>query len=259
MEKIWYKKYPEDVPKSVEYPKVPIYHFLDESAKRYSEHVALSFMGRNIKYRGLSELVDRFAMGLANLGIKKGDRVSLFLPNCPQCIIAYYGALKIGAIVVQTNPLYVERELEHQLNDSDSETIVTLDMKALLPKVLAVKDKTPLKRIIVSNLKEYLPFPLNLLFPILKKKDLASYEKKEGIYLFSDIMKSEPKPPKVSIESEEVALLQYTGGRQASLRGSCSPMPISLQMPFSRDFGFQERRMEKKRCLPSCLSSTRLV
>lgn len=219
MEKIWYKKFPEDVPRSVTYPKVPIFRFLEDSARKYPQNLALHFMGKEITYSQLSELVDRFAAGLARLGVKKGDRVALFLPNCPQCIIAYYGTLKAGAIVVQTNPLYVERELEHQLNNSSSETIVTLDMRVLLPKVLAVKNKTPLKRIIISNLSEYLPFPKNILFSIAKKKDLVPYEKKEGIYLFADLMKSPPTPPEVKVSSDEIALLQYTGGTTGVSKG----------------------------------------
>src|ERR1700757_2741394 len=118
MERPWLKSYEKDVPPNIQYPKIPLFKLLTESAKRFPKKTATIFYGNRLSYEQLEELTNRLAHALAGLGVKKGDRVAVMLPNLPQCVIAYYGILKLGAVVVQTNPLYVERELEHQLNDS---------------------------------------------------------------------------------------------------------------------------------------------
>ncbi len=114
----------------------------------------------------------RFANALKELGVSPGDRVSIMLPNCPSAIIAYFGTLMMGGIVVMTNPLYVERELVHQLSDSGATVIVTLDL--LFDRVQKAKGKTPIRHVIVTSIKDYLPFPKNVLYPIKMKKDGAN-------------------------------------------------------------------------------------
>ncbi|MFQ5891388.1 MAG: long-chain fatty acid--CoA ligase, partial [Candidatus Methanofastidiosia archaeon] len=220
MKKIWLKNYPKQVPESAEYPEVPMHHYLDEAASKFPERTSMIFVDKKITYKEFREDVLRLANALKDLGVKKGDRVSVFMPNCPQAVISYYAVLKIGGIVVETNPMYVERELEHQLNDSEAETIITLDLKLLYPKVKAVRGKTKLKNIIVSNLKEYLPFPKSLLYPIAKKKDLAKVEKEEGVYFFKDLLSKYPsKDPKIEVESDDLAVLIYTGGTTGVPKG----------------------------------------
>lgn len=220
-EKPWLKNYPEDVPTTLVYPQIPVFQILDDSAKKYPKNTALIFMGKKITYKKLDNLVNKLATALHNLGVKKGDKVALFLPNCPQFVISYYAALKIGAIVIPTNPLYTERELEYQLNNSDTETVITLSVKTLYQKVVNVKDKTKLKRIIISHISEYLPFPKSILYPIVKKKEIAKIEKDEKTYFLKDLLnKYSPTPPTVEIIPEEdLALLQYTGGTTGVPKG----------------------------------------
>lgn len=220
MNKLWLKNYPEKVPEKAEYPDVPLHHYLGEAAARYPENTSMIFVDKKISYKTFHEHVLRLANALHDLGVKKGDRVSIFMVNCPQAVISYYAILKIGAIVVETNPMYVERELEYQLKDSGAETILTLDMKMLYPKVTAVREKTNLKNIIVANLKEYLPFPKNLLYPIVRKKDLVRIEREENVYFFRDLIKKYPsQDPNIPVTSDDVAVLLYTGGTTGVPKG----------------------------------------
>ncbi|MEM3640597.1 MAG: AMP-binding protein, partial [Candidatus Bathyarchaeia archaeon] len=127
-EKPWYKFWPPSVRKHVDYPEVPLFEFLISSAQKYPDKTAMIYFDRKMTYKVLDMLTDKFAAALADLGVKKGDKVAIFLPNLPQFVISYYGALKAGAIVTAISPLYREREIEYQLNDSEAETIVVLDL-----------------------------------------------------------------------------------------------------------------------------------
>ncbi|MDC4226949.1 MAG: AMP-binding protein [Candidatus Manganitrophus sp.] len=140
MDRPWLKFYESSVPPQLHYPPVPLHQLLIESTKKYPNQNAILFYGKGMTYRELDEETNRFAQALQKLGVRKGDRVAVMLPNIPQCVIAYYGALKIGAIVVMTNPLYVERELQIQLADSGAETIVALDF--FYPRIEKAKQGT---------------------------------------------------------------------------------------------------------------------
>ena len=222
MEKPWLKFYDKGVPATIKYPDKPLHWALEEAARKYPDNTATIFMGAKLTYRELNDLANRFAAALADLGVKKGDRVSIHLPNCPQFVIAYYGTLKAGAVVVPTNPLYVEREIEHQLNDSGAETIVTLTK--FYPVVRRVKERTKLKNIIVTNIKEYFPSLLKLLFTLFKEKKEGHrppIPKELGTYFFQDLMaKYPPTPPEVEVGPEDLALLQYTGGTTGVPKGA---------------------------------------
>ncbi len=164
--KPWLKYYDKGVPKSIDYPSTTLQACLDETSARYPDRTSIIFMGRKISYGKLQRLVNRFAASLQQLGVSQGDKVVIFLPNSPQFVIAYYGILKAGAVVVPANPLYTERELLHLLEDSGSKTVITLNLKALLDKVKAVQQTAGLKTIIVSSPQEYLPLLQKILFPI---------------------------------------------------------------------------------------------
>ena len=155
MGKIWQKFYDERVPRSVSYPDNTAYQLLQDSVDKIPQGVATLFFGARIRYRELGKRVDRFANALASMGIGKGDRVALVLPNIPAYPIAHFAVLKLGGILVPTNPLYVERELQYQLSDSGAETVVILDQ--LYPRLAAVRDKTPVKRIILARIQDFLP------------------------------------------------------------------------------------------------------
>ena len=155
--------------------------------------VATIFFGAKLTYRALNESANRFAHALLNLGLQRGDRVALMLPNCPQFLIAFYGALKAGAVVTAINPLYTPRELTYQLNDADAATLVTLSK--FYPTVEAVRNKTALRRVIVTNLKEYLPTALRLLFTLFKERKeghRVSLRREVPTFWFQDVLAASP-------------------------------------------------------------------
>lgn len=219
--RIWLSSYPEEIPHTIDYPAYPLSQFMVDAAREFPDHDAIHFLGKNIKYKDLLNYSYQFAHALQGLGVKKGDRVALLLPNSPQSVIAYYGALMIGAIVVQNNPLYTERELEYQLQDSGAETVVVLDL--LYPKVEKIMPNTPLQHLIVTSIKDFLPFPKNLLYPLKLKKDgqYVAIPKKENVYHFLPLLRAQLTTPiQVEIDTkEDLALLQYTGGTTGRSKG----------------------------------------
>lgn len=169
IEKIWLQSYDKGVPESIDYPKETLNDLLDRSAKETPGRTAIIFMGLRISYSELEQLASKFAAGLQSLGMKPGDKVALFILNCPQFVIAYFGILKARGISVPANPLYVERELSHLLSTSGAEIVITLDLVNFYSKVRNIKDLTKIRRIIVTGIEEYLPFPKNNLYPILNR------------------------------------------------------------------------------------------
>jgi long-chain acyl-CoA synthetase len=153
--KAWFKMWPDDVPKTIEYPKVALHGLLKEKAKQFPQNVALFYGENEITYAQLDLFSNQFANALVSLGIVKGDRVALFLPNVPKFVIAFFGALKAGAVVTAISPLYKDREVEHQLSDSGAQTIVALD--SLYPIIEKVREKTQLKHVIITMLDENAP------------------------------------------------------------------------------------------------------
>lgn len=219
----WLLLYPEQIPKTLNYENKPLYAFLKESTERSPDQVSIHFLGAELTFQEVYESALRFASYLIELGIHKGDRVALALPNCPQSVITYFGILLAGGIVVQTNPTYTERELEYQMKDSGSKIIVTLDI--LLPRVSKIAPHTDIQHIIVTAIKDYLPFPKNLLYPYIQKKQHGIVVKAEHAgnhHLFKEIMKyeiSELLPETVDIE-KDIAILQYTGGTTGFPKGA---------------------------------------
>ncbi|MDH7476755.1 MAG: long-chain fatty acid--CoA ligase [Candidatus Bathyarchaeota archaeon] len=220
LEKPWYKFWPEGVPKHIDYPEIPLFQFLRDTAGKYPEKTAIVYFDRKISYKELDTITDKFATALTDFGVKKGDKVAIFLPNIPQFIMAYYGAIKTGAIATAISPLYKEREVEHQLNDSEAETIVVLDL--LYPIVEKVWEKTKLKRVIVASLKEYMSGTTAFLGSLLKKIPSRKVERKPNVYFFKELVdKYPPNPPKVEINpKEDLVALQYTGGTTGTSKGA---------------------------------------
>jgi len=219
-EKPWFKSWPEGVPQHIDYPEVPLFELLRKTAQKYPNHTALIYFNRAITYKELDEASDKFATALVDLGVKKGDRVAIFLANVPQFIISYYGTLKTGAIVTAVSPLYKEREVEHQLGDSEAETIVVLDL--LYPLVEKVWEKTKIKNVIVTGLKEYMPSALAFIGSLLKRIPSRKVERKPNVYFFQELINKYPAdPPKVDINpKEDLAALQYTGGTTGTAKGA---------------------------------------
>jgi len=220
-EKRWLQHYPVEVAPTYEYPKHNNAYFLVQTAQKYPNRDAIEFMGKRMTYGQLLESSYRFAHVLREIGVAKGDRVALMMPNCPQAVIAFYGGLLAGAIIVNTNPMYTERELEHQLADAGAKVMVTLDL--LHKKALPLIGKTSLTRMLVGSIKDYLPFPISMLYPLKAKKDGADLSVQYGPNVLS-LKKLMAKAPTTPIMEEvdaenDVALLQYTGGTTGLSKG----------------------------------------
>jgi long-chain acyl-CoA synthetase len=228
------ESYPEDIPHSLApFPEKSLYSLLEESARRFPEAPAIAFwlpgapVGKRLTYRELAKQVDQFGRVLISLGVQRGDRVGLVLPNCPQYVIGYYAALRIGAVVVGNNPLYTERELSHQLKDAGIEVCVVLDV--LYPKVGAVRDEVGLREAIVTKVTDYAPFPVNLLAGRrLKKHALAAGEPwppvppDAKVRWWKEVMAgSYPAAPPAEVDARnDLAGLIYTGGTTGLSKGA---------------------------------------
>jgi long-chain acyl-CoA synthetase len=220
-ERPWQQHYDPGVPYHIDYPDVPLFHFLEESAKKYPNSPCTIFKGAVITYQEMNELTDRLAGALAKLGVKKGDRVGLFMPNTPQFVLCYFGILKAGGVVVATNPLYTAREIEHQTKDAGIEVMIV--MSNFYNTIKQVQEKTPIKKVIVTNLKETLPPVLRVLFTLAKeKKGGFRVTLQAGDYWLQDLI-SQSKPserPQIPIGADDVALFQYSGGTTGISKGA---------------------------------------
>ncbi len=218
--KIWLDAYETGIKSKLEYQDVLVTQYLEESVTNFPDHPALIFQGFTQTYRELNEMVGRFAAVLKDFGIKKGDSVAILLPNVIPCVVAYYATLKIGGIVVLNNPLYSDRELEHQFTDSNSKFLITLDL--LADRMVKLREKTAIKQIVYTSIGDFLPFVKRLLFPfVAKKKRLAADVKPApDLYIFKDLMaKYEPDHTHADVSINDVAMFQYTGGTTGVSKG----------------------------------------
>lgn len=215
--KPWLKYYPEGVPETVDIPNVSVPDLFNQVAEKYGKKTVLIFYGKEISYTKLKELVDRFATALADLGVKRGDTVALYLLNCPQYVIAYFAALRIGAKVTPISPVYTSHEIKHQLQDSDATTMVCQDI--LYDNV--EKTGVALKHVILTSILEYLPTLKKVLGKGMLGKDYAElqvptpeHRAQAGLLDFQELLKKyPPQPPQVAIDPKrDIAILPYTGG-----------------------------------------------
>ena len=215
----WSSRYDHPVPWDTAFAPVAVPELLARSAARAPDAPCLDFLGRGWTYAQVWDAVQRFAGGLAGLGVGRGDTVGLFLPNCPHYVFAYYGAMLAGATVVNFSPLYTADELAAQIVDSGTKTVVTLDVAQLYRVIAPLVARTPLERLIAGNLAEVLPFATSLGYRLLKRRERAPLT--PATLRFADLLKAAPlaNPPAID-PAADVALLQYTGGTTGTPKGA---------------------------------------
>jgi acyl-CoA synthetase (AMP-forming)/AMP-acid ligase II len=216
MERRWYKVWPLLVHKGIEVEK-PVSEYMKDWAALVPNNIALRFYGYDITYWELDEAINQFAQGLLSLGLKKGDRVALFMQNCPQFVISYFGTLRAGGVVVPLNPMFKQAELEYEISDAHTEIMVGLDY--LYPEVLKIKNRLPLRHVILTSLSDYLPEKPILSIPPEAGKPKRSFPEALD---FQEFLQKSPKQPicRVNDLKEDLALLQYTGGTTGTPKGA---------------------------------------
>ncbi len=221
MERIWLQHYEPGVPHDISEPRETLPQLLDMAAQKFPENTATVFMGGRLTYKELNALADRFAAVVSSLGLGTGSRLAIHLPNSPQFIYCYYGALRAGCTVIPCNPLYVERELEYQLQDSGAEAIVTLSR--FYPMVRKIKNKISLETIIATNIKEHFAGHMRLLYTLAKeKKEGDRVDIQEGDFWLQDLLtKNASTPiPRPDLSTENEACFLYTGGTTGISKGA---------------------------------------
>ena len=227
--KPWLDAYPADVPESLEpYPNASVYSLLEASAAGFPRAPALAFFGRHISYAELLHLAERCSAVLAGLGVGRGDRVGLLLPNCPEYVIAWYACQRIGAVAVGNNPLYTERELEHQIKDADIKVMIVLDQ--VYEHFGAVRDAAGVDEVVAVKLNQYMPWPIRWLAPLKFRSDAKKHGRTlpfipqdHRVRWWGDLMANAgPVPPEVVVDdpTATVAALVYTGGTTGLSKGA---------------------------------------
>jgi len=210
--KPWLKAYPPQVPPQLVYEDRALYDLLVRAAQRHGDATATVFYGARLTYRQLHEQARRVASGLIRLGVRKGDRVAVMLPNCPQAVIAYYGALMAGAVVVMVNPLYMPRELRHQVDDSGARVMIAIDLA--YPKV----NQLNLEHVVYTGMQDYMPAPVRWIAPLKLKPPRIAYRK--GVLPWASLVGAEPIAEPVPVNpADDLALLQYTGATTGLPKG----------------------------------------
>ncbi|HYB85200.1 MAG TPA: long-chain fatty acid--CoA ligase [archaeon] len=216
MEDPWLSSWPKDVPEHIEYPLISLGELLRNSAATSPNQVAINYFGTCITFKELDGLVDKFGAALQNMGVEKGDRVAIYLPNIPQFVIAYYAALRVGAVVVACSPLYKEREIGYLLKDSQAKVIVAWDK--LQPVVQAVRGENQLTGIVITSFRDYMPPALATSSPL---KDVKPYSCPGARDMIALLEETKETPKIVRMEPrKDLALLQYTGGTTGIPKGA---------------------------------------
>ena len=220
----WLRTYPKETDWFTRIEPAPLYKLLDDAARAHGRRPCTTFLGKTLSYAEIARQVDRAAAGLQRMGVAKGNRVGLFLPNCPTFIIYYFAVLKCGGTVVNFNPLYTLEELSYQIKDSGTELMVTLDLKLLFDKVDALLQSGVLGKAVVASFTSLLPATKSALFKLFKGRDLArplASPATKRIVMEGDLVAAGGAPAPVAIDPvNDVAVLQYTGGTTGTPKGA---------------------------------------
>jgi len=221
IERVWFEHYDEEVSPHLEYEIIPLYETLERATANFPNRTAILFHNWKVTYRKLKRLVDLAAANLKKTGVKAGDRVAIMLPNCPQAVISYWACLKIGAVVVMTNPLYMEKELLHHFNDSGTQTLITLNL--LWKRIDSLRTRLNLKRIFITSIADCLSFPLNILYTLKSRREFKlesiAYDGSTVLRWKSLLKLTLLDAPHPIDPHQDLAALQYTGGTTGISKG----------------------------------------
>lgn len=210
----WLASYPKGVEWDHPIASKPLYAILDQAAAKFPEHTAIDFLGKTYSYQELHDAVNCTARGLKRLGVKKGTKVGIMLPNCPHSVISYFAILKTGGTVVNLSPLAAPMELQHQIKDSGTKIVISLDVKVLYEKIRAIADEGLIDTLVTVRFAEALPALKGCLFRVLKGRNLARV-KKDAVHVEWSALAcahdEEFEPAKIN-PAKDIAVLQYTGG-----------------------------------------------
>lgn len=217
----WESHYPKGINWNKTFHGQPLYLLLDEAADTWPDNVALDFFGKTYTYARLADMTNRVATGLQQIGVKKGTRVGLFMPNCPQYVMCYYAILKVGGTVVNFNPLYSPHEVEHQLNDAQVEVMITVNLRATYDKLTRFIGNSPMRKIVVCNFGEAMPLAKRALFMAAKARDIAHPSRDSNHVTLNELLDHPPLKAPVNINPDTtLAVLQYTGGTTGVPKGA---------------------------------------